>query len=184
MDCAAISFAMLTSAVSATLICSGLTKLAAPKQSRDALIELDSVLRKAVVPLVGGLAALETGTGLAMLVPTVQFAAAVLAAVLGVCFAGMGVLGRRRGSTLPCGCFGRAGGRPLGASNIAVGGAVAAGGLTEAVLSRSGSHIPAAVLSAVTAVAVCLLAAALNRTMIADLIRPAKAAANPATADL
>lgn len=103
------------------LLCAGVAKLAVPAHSSRAIGELIPVARPRAVLIIRLVAATEIGAALALSVPAMRAVGAVAAAVLGAAFtaAGLAAAIRRIGS--PCGCFGRAGNRPLGVRNVAFG---------------------------------------------------------------
>jgi hypothetical protein len=144
----------LNAATVAVLLDAGLFKLARPSGLRRALAELapglitDSVVR--------GIAAVEVAVGVALLVPATRVPAAFVVGLLGAAFAALGVAGRARRSTEPCGCFGD-GTRPLGAVNVLLGlalVAVAAIDLTGAAPASYARVAP--VLAALLVLVLCL----------------------------
>lgn len=132
----------------AVLINAGLAKLAFPRPLSRALSEVLPVRRSAataqtttvpastapaaattiLIPtaIPRGFALLEVTAGVALLIPGTRLIAAGAATVLGVLFAGLGTLGWLRRSTVPCGCLGTHGDRPLGGRNVLIGLALAA----------------------------------------------------------
>ena len=104
------------------LVVAATAKLAAPRQSLLALRELfGSRSERLTAHGVRAFAVVEVAAAVALLVAGTRTAGALLVAALGACFASLGLLGRVRRSRVACGCFGRAGGRPLGLSNAAMG---------------------------------------------------------------
>jgi hypothetical protein len=155
--------------VAAVLLQAGLAKLVAPQPLRRALAELlGGKVRLGVAP-VRGLAAVEVATGAALLVPAAAPAGRAVAALLGAGFVAAGVLGLRRGSAEPCGCFGGGARHPLGATNVAVGLAVlAAVALAAGVGSAPGTGADETIATGATALlALCLW---VNRRQMADLL--------------
>jgi Methylamine utilisation protein MauE len=155
-----------------TLLCAGAAKTAVPAHLGRALGGLLPAVGARAVPLVRVVAAAEIATAVALSVPAAREVGATAAAVLGAAFAIVGAIaaGRRTGS--PCGCFGRAQGKPLGVRNVVFGLAVVAGAallLTDPSGGWSGHEgLPALGAATVT----LLLAGWLYRDMIRDLCRP------------
>src|SRR6266511_2077783 len=165
MVCTCVSIGMVTvSPVGGVLLCSGAAKLAVPRHTARAVGELLPALARHARRLVVALA-----------VPSVRPAAGVALTVLGLGFAMAGGYGRLRRSRAACGCFGHAGGRPLGAGTVAAGLALAAVGVL-AVLA-TGTPGGAAVGLALLAGLTVLLTAWLHRALIRDLVRPRDTAA-------
>jgi hypothetical protein len=163
---------VLVPTLAAALLCAGLTKVAVPGPARKALAELVPGTTRLAGPAVRLLALMEVATATALLVPPVRAAGAAAVTLLGVVFAGAGAAGQVRHATAPCGCYGRAGGAALGLGNILIGllGAV----LGVALWRLDGPAAPAgpAILAGATAIAVCLLTAALYRRLIRAGLRP------------
>jgi len=122
--------------------------------------------------MVRPLALVEIAAGYGLLVPPARPLAAGAVAGLGVAFLIAGVLGALRGSTLACGCFAGAGGKPLGWRNALAGLALAVlAGLNLLLPYSSPVHHDSAELSVIcTAVLTVLLACWLHRTMIRELL--------------
>ncbi len=106
----------------ALLLNSGLAKVVAPDVLRRALVEVVPSFAGTNAPvLVRALAAVELAAAVALLVAPARMAAALVTALLGVGFAAFGLLGKLRGSSTPCGCFGASDKQPLGWTNVALG---------------------------------------------------------------
>jgi len=163
------------SPVGGVLLCSGAAKLAVPRHTARAVGELLPALARHARRLVRALAVVEVVVAVALTVPSVRPAAGVALTVLGLGFAMAGGYGRLRRSRAACGCFGHAGGRPLGAGTVAAGLALAAVGVL-AVLA-TGTPGGAAVGLALLAGLTVLLTAWLHRALIRDLVRPRDTAA-------
>jgi hypothetical protein len=163
---------VLVPALAAALLCAGLTKLAVPGPTRAALAELAPGLAGLAGPAVRLLALAETATAVALLTPPLRAWGAVAVTLLGLVFTGAGVAGRVRRATVPCGCYGRAGGAPLGPGNILIGLLGAVLGVVLWRLDGPAAPAGAAMLAGVTAIAVCLLTAALYRRLIQAGLRP------------
>jgi hypothetical protein len=105
-------------AVAATLLRAASAKLVNARTTAAALVELRLARLPDSVLLIKATAVAEAAAALAIGVGAVALPDRVLIGVLGAVFAALGVLGRRRASVLPCGCFGAGGHRPLGWSNV------------------------------------------------------------------
>ncbi|WP_336214189.1 MauE/DoxX family redox-associated membrane protein [Nonomuraea sp. LPB2021202275-12-8] len=109
-------------AAAALLLNSGLAKAVAPDVLRRALTEVVPSFAGANAPvMVRVLAAVEIAAAAALLLAPTRMAAALLATLLGAGFAAFGLLGKLRGSSTPCGCFGASDRQPLGWTNVALG---------------------------------------------------------------
>ncbi|WP_433344674.1 MauE/DoxX family redox-associated membrane protein [Micromonospora sp. CA-111912] len=118
MTTATLVVGVVACTTAAVHLCAGLGKLVAPEHAREAvagLLRLADPVARRVVRL---LALVETFVAVALLVPVLRPTGALLAGVLGLAFAGAGLLGRARGLRAPCGCFGRPESRPLGAGSV------------------------------------------------------------------
>ncbi|MEH1169828.1 MauE/DoxX family redox-associated membrane protein [Micromonospora sp. CPCC 205539] len=171
MTGSAFALGLIICAIAAVLVSAGLGKLAAPGASREAIAALLRLPEPAAQRAVRLLAVVETLTGVALLVPDLRTAGAVLAGVLGLAFAGAGLLGRARGLATPCGCFGQRDSRPLGLRSVLVGLALAAGAL--AVLRSGADAAPRTDLLPIgVAGIVVLLAVWIWRDTARELVRP------------
>ncbi|MGC4893997.1 MauE/DoxX family redox-associated membrane protein [Micromonospora sp. DT31] len=170
MSAAELLATMSICLVSAVLVCSGLGKLATPRHARQLFMALLPVRRGTALSLVRAVAAVEAVVGAALLVPAGRPAAAAATAALGAGFAAAGLAGRQRGTTLPCGCFGRPEGRPLGVRNVLIG--LALVGFGTALLLTSPAALPADRMAVVAASLVAGMALLLWRGMVVDLVRP------------
>lgn len=164
------------------LLCAGTAKFAVPAHLARAINDLVPSAGTRAVLLARLVAALEIGTALALSVPEMRIAGAAAAAVLGATFAAAGAVAAVRGVRAPCGCFGRAGDRPLGVRNVVFGLVLVA---LSALLLRDRSGGWAAYqglpMTGTAAVAV-VLAGWLYRDMIRDLCRPLGLRARPGSA--
>jgi len=167
------AFVVVSSGAAALLVNSGVAKLVAPDPLRLAISDLVPALEGRLPrAVVRGFAAVELLIAAGLLTPVVRGAAGIALAVLGSCFAGVGVLGLLRHSSVPCGCLGGSARRPLGWVNIGLGAALALAGLLDATLADpSSSVIDAVLVTSIAVVVVCLL---LHRDLIVDLLRPAR----------
>ncbi|HEX8078598.1 MAG TPA: MauE/DoxX family redox-associated membrane protein [Jatrophihabitans sp.] len=162
-------FDALAVLLAGTLLCAGMTKLAVPSHLSRAIGELVPAVGSRAMVLARLVAVAEISTALALSVPMARGAGAAAGVVLGATFAGAGILASSRGLGTPCGCFGRAGGRSLGARNVVFGFILA--GLS-ALLFRGGSGgwaAPEGLPMLGTAAAAAVLAGWLYRDMIRDL---------------
>jgi methylamine utilization protein MauE len=158
----------VNSVVAATLMQAGLSKLAAPSRLGQALAEVGVPPALRTTPAVRVYAGFECVAGVALLFAPTRLIGGVLVAAAGLSIVGLGVLGAVRGSAEPCGCFGNPAGRPLGLTNVAIGGSLLAAGTVNAVLPAPTG--PASVLGA--ALALLLLCLFVNRSWAWPLIRP------------
>lgn len=147
-------------AVLTLLLRAGAAKLVTPGPAAAALGELRYGRRPVPLRAVRLFAAAELLVAFAGVVPALRVMAAAAVAALGCCFAAAGVLGAVRGGSVPCGCFGTGGGRPLGAASGWFGLLFAAAGTSALLLPGTGAQddpTTAAVLLTVTASAGWLL---------------------------
>jgi hypothetical protein len=122
MSLAEWSLTAANAAGAALLLNSGIAKAVTPDPLRRALSELVPALETERTPsLIRGLAAVEAVAAVALLVGPARIAAAVLTALLGLVFTAFGLLGKVRGGSAPCGCFGASGRQPLGWTNVVLG---------------------------------------------------------------
>lgn len=113
----------------------------------------------------------ECAMAISLLAGPARVPAAVAAAAAGGMFAILGVLGRARGSALPCGCFGAGSRRPLGWMNVALGAVLVLAGLAETT-ARSVPAGPYSTASALfTAIAVVCSGLWASRQLIGPLLR-------------
>lgn len=163
----------ISSGATALLVNSGVAKLVAPDPLRLAISDLVPVLEGRLPrAVVRGFAAAELLIAAGLLAPVVRGAAGIAVAALGCCFAGVGVLGLLRHSSVPCGCLGGSGRRPLGWVSIGLGAALALAGLLHATMTGPSSGVIDTVLvTSIAVVGVCLL---LHRDLIVDLLGPAR----------
>ncbi|GAB3953371.1 MauE/DoxX family redox-associated membrane protein [Micromonospora vulcania] len=173
------AIAVIICVLAAVFISAGLGKLAAPEASRDAVAALLRFPEPAAQRAVRLLAVAEALTGVALLVPDLRTAGAAVAGVLGLVFAGAGLLGRARGVATPCGCFGQRNSRPLGLRSVLVGLALGVGAL--AVLRNGSAAVPHPDLLPIGAAGlIVLLAVWIWRDTVRELVRPRP---TPATHD-
>jgi uncharacterized membrane protein len=163
--------ALTTDALAASvLVNAGLGKLVSPAALRGALHEL----APAAPPLTDGavrvLAVVEVAAGSGLLAPATRIAAGLVVAALGLGFAVVGTAGWLRGSTMPCGCVGGRGDRPLGVTNVAVGLALVAV-LPLSLVAGVPPDASQLVLAA-TSLGSLLLCLWLNRRLAQSLLRP------------
>jgi hypothetical protein len=164
----------VNSVAAATLVQAGLSKIAVPSQLRQALAEVGVPQTLATAHAIRLYAGIECAAGVALLFAATSQVGGVLVAAAGLVIAGLGGLGAARRSAEPCGCFGNPAGRPLGLTNVAIGGSlVAAGAANVALRSPTG---PAALLG--TALALLLLCLFVNRAWAWPLIRPRRGTAS------
>jgi hypothetical protein len=152
-----------------TLLCAGVAKLAVPAHSSRAIAELLPPARAHAVLVTRLLAAVETGAALALSVPALRDAGASAAAALGAVFAASGAVAAVRGFRSPCGCFGRAGQKPMGVRNVAYGLALVAASAVLLFDGTGGWAAHAGLPMAGTAAVALLLAGWVYRDMIKDL---------------
>ncbi|HEX8304909.1 MAG TPA: MauE/DoxX family redox-associated membrane protein [Jatrophihabitans sp.] len=159
----------LAAVLAGTLLCAGMAKLAVPAHLSRAIGELAPAVGSRAVVLARVVAVAEVSTALALSAPAARGAGAVAGVVLGATFAGAGIVASNRGLGMPCGCFGRAGGRSLGARNVAFGFILAG---SSALLLRVGSGgwaAPEGLPMLGTAATAVVLAGWLYQDMIRDL---------------
>jgi hypothetical protein len=155
---------------SALLINAGIAKLVAPARLLRAVAELAGVPgRDAGELLARGLGAAELAVAIALLVRPARLPAGVAVALLGLSFAGVGLLGVRRGSSVPCGCFGGAGRQPLGWANVGLGVLLAAAWPVNALTWRLPAHDYQAAVIGLASIATALSCLWLNRHLITPL---------------
>ena len=170
-------FVVVNAGVAAVLLNAGIAKLVAPDPLRLAVSDLAPALHGRVTRVaVRGFAAAELLVAAGLLAPLTRGTAAVALVGLGTCFAGFGVLGFLRRSSIPCGCLGGSGQRPLGWVNIGLGAALAIAGLLDVASAsppgtRSVTGVSAAVL--LTSIGVVGLCLWLHRSLIMELLGPA-----------
>lgn len=170
--------AAVNAAAAALLVNAGVAKTVAPRPLLQAMTDLTRQPNTgAGESLVRALGVAEIVIAVALLIGWDRLPAAIAASVLGVCFAAAGLLGLRRGSSVPCGCFGGASRQPLGWANVGFGVALAAVWPVSAlswVLSPHAYTTAAVLLAAAAAAALCLW---LNRQPIMALFPAARLAA-------
>jgi len=169
---ATASVNVLAALVAGTLLCAGMAKLAVPAHLTRAIHDLAPGLTSSGTSLARVVAVAELGTAAALSVPGTRRVGAAAGVFLGLAFALVGLLALRRHVSTPCGCFGRGGGKPLGAHNVFLGIALA---VVCAMLWWVSPHfwwsrveLPVLASAAVAIV----LTAWLNRRMIGDLAPP------------
>jgi hypothetical protein len=166
-------------AATAVLLVAGLGKLVSPALLRRALAEVTPAIGGiAGNSIVRGLAVAELIVASALLLPAGRPVAALMTAVLGLCFATVGVLAAVRHVRVPCGCFGSSSRRPLGWSTVGTGLALALVYPVNAVLARPGTDggypTGATLLASMASVVLCLW---VNRALVSELvIQPRRAA--------
>lgn len=145
--------------LAAILMCAGAAKGAVPSPAADALTDLLRPARPVPVSFVRGFAVTELVAAALLMWAGTRTAGLVVIALFGLVFAGLGVVGVVRGGREPCGCFGRAAGRPIGWSNVALGGLMLA--VAVVLLGVRDSVDPAAAPTLLATTAVFILVAAL-----------------------
>jgi hypothetical protein len=176
MELAGSTFVVLNSGVAAVLLQAGLFKVAVPAPLRRALVELapgySGTIGDGLVRVVAGV---EVLVGVALLAPVTRVSGAIAAAVLGVVFAALGVVGLVRRSAAPCGCLGATGSWSLGLVNVAVGLVlIVFGVLGAAVTFADGPYRLGPVLTAAFLLLLCVW---MNRGLVLHLLRRKAAAA-------
>lgn len=165
------TLAVFDAAVAAILINAAVTKMVAPAPLLRASAEVLAAPRWLGKPLVRGFGATELAVAVALLVWPARLPAAVAATMLGVCFATVGLVGVRRRSSVPCGCFGGSSRQPLGWANVALGAALA----VVWPVNLLATHRPAPGYSAVAVLLACMAATVLclwlNRRLIKTAVQ-------------
>lgn len=169
------TLAVFDASGAAILINASVMKMVSPAPLLRASAEVFPVPRWLGKPLVRGFGGIELAIAVALLVQPARLAAAVATTILGVCFATAGLAGVRRGSRVPCGCFGGSSGQPLGWANVSLGAALAVVwpvNLLAGHRPTPGYSAAAVLLATIATTIVCLW---LNRRLITR-IRPASRA--------
>lgn len=169
------TLAVFDASAAAILINASATKMVAPAPLLRASAEVLPVPRWLGKPLVRSFGAAELAVAVALLIQPARLPAAIATTILGVCFAAAGLAGVRRGSSVPCGCFGGSSGQPLGWANVCLGAALAVVwpvNLLARQLPGPSYSAAALLLAPIAATVLCLW---LNRRLIAR-IRPASRA--------
>ncbi|MFI6496712.1 MauE/DoxX family redox-associated membrane protein [Nonomuraea typhae] len=117
------------------LLYSGSQKLAAPRAFRATVIALGMPKPRIVAAALPGL---EIITALVLALPRAQPVGAALLVILGLAFAGAGVLAKARRTTVTCACFGQARSSRLGIRQLVY----LPGWLGAAFLVLRGGHQP------------------------------------------
>ncbi|MEU8251355.1 MauE/DoxX family redox-associated membrane protein [Nonomuraea sp. NPDC048916] len=136
---------ILSALLAATLLTSGVGKMVSPRGLAAALGELAGSRRPPVI-LIRAVASVEIALAALATFNQEHVLTFVLAVALGASFVLVGVAGRLRASSLPCGCFGRTGSRSFGGWNVLAGAAVMAWAMVPAL--RETGHDQAALLLA------------------------------------
>jgi len=155
----------------------GIIKLVSPDALRVASSELFPRVRADLIRrAVAGLAAAEIIVSLVLIAPGPRLVMTGPAAILGAGFAAAGLWGMVRGSSVPCGCFGSATGKPLGWRSLAFGLALAVLPPVNLAVYRGAPGIPYVTASALTS-SIAFLAACLwlRRRHIGRLMTPVRA---------
>jgi methylamine utilization protein MauE len=155
------------------LISAGVLKLATPDVLMLALDELSGE-RRLLLPrsLVRVASVFEIAIACLLLETQTRITAAYVVAVLGICFAALGIAGAAHHSTLPCGCLGRRGTTPLGIENVVLGTALVAVLPVNALVSDSlNDSVFSTVSISVVALATVLLGVWPHRASSATLAR-------------
>jgi hypothetical protein len=109
------------SALSVLLLRAGAEKLIKTKVATAALDELFPRVRFDLTGVVRLAAVLEIIAVIAVAAPALRLPAQFLFGLLGLAFLMLGILGKARGSSQPCGCLGASSTRPLGTTNMLLG---------------------------------------------------------------
>ena len=166
--------------VASLLINAGLVKLTSPDALLRALQELFPAASTIKAWVVRPVAAVELTAGLGLIALATVRAAGVIAAILGVCFALLGVGGWLARSKVPCGCIGGYSDKPLGVTNVVVGLFLAFVLPLNSFITLGPTQIsdysPWALVG--TSVGSLLICAWMNRRLSWSLLRPAGAPAS------
>lgn len=157
--------------LAAILMCAGSAKGAVPSPAAEALTALLRPAGSVPVWFVRVFAVTEiVVAGLLMWAGT-RTVGLVVTAAYGLVFAGLGMLGIVRGGREPCGCFGRAAGRPIGWPNVALGGVIVATALVVLAVRDDVTPAAAPTLLATTAVLILIAAMWLYRDLLLTVAR-------------
>jgi hypothetical protein len=172
----------LNAAAAAVLLNAGIAKTVAPHHLELALAEILPTLRGRLADGrlragLRGIAVVEIAVAGSLLTTATRITGAFATTALGLCFALLGAVGLRRGSSTPCGCLGSSSKHPLGWPNIGLGLALAAVGpldlLTGDAASTTQYATGAVLLTAIGSVTLCLWA---HRRLVFRLLAPRHAA--------
>jgi hypothetical protein len=168
----------LNAAAAAVLLNAGVAKIVAPARLELALAEILPTLRGRLTGgRLRGVAVVEIAVAGSLLTTVTQLAGALATTALGLCFAVLGAVGLRRGSSTPCGCLGSSSRHPLGWTNIGVGLALAAVGPLNLLASGTrpaAQYATGAVL--VTAIGTVALSLWAHRELVLELLASRRAA--------
>lgn len=157
--------------LAAILMCAGSAKGAVPAPAADGLTELLRPARPVPLWFIRVFASIEIAAAALLMWADTRTIGLVVIAVFGLVFAGLGVAGVVRGGREPCGCFGRAAGRPIGWPNVALGGLILAVAVVLLGLRDSVDPATAPTLLAATAVFVLVAAMWLYRDLLLTVAR-------------
>jgi hypothetical protein len=157
--------------LAAILLCAGSAKAAVP---RPAVRGLTGVLGSALpvtASFIRVFAVSEIAVAALLMWATTRVVGLTVAAAFGLAFVGLGLVGVARDGREPCGCFGRATGRPIGWVNVVLGALILAAAVV--LLRVPGSAGPAApeTLLATTAVLTVVAAMWLYRDLLLSVAR-------------
>ncbi|MEV6929371.1 MauE/DoxX family redox-associated membrane protein [Dactylosporangium sp. NPDC051485] len=161
----------------AVLLSSGIAKLTVARAAVSAVAEVLPGIGAGAAAIVRVVAVVEVLAAVALAVPPARVAGLATAVILGFAFAGAGGLGLLRKASKDCGCFGRAGGKPLGARAVGVGLLIAAAAALALTQGGNGpdwiGDVPLNL--SLTAALTVLFTGWLYRDLIRDLVRPPRA---------
>lgn len=163
------ALAVFNALAAGVLINAGVAKMVVPGPLLRASAEVLGASSRTGGPLVRGFGAIELAAAVAMLAGPARVPAALAVTVLGICFAVAGLAGVRRGSSVPCGCFGGVSRQPLGWANVAVGIGLATAGPVNVLAAPLGPGYTqrTALLASMVAAVLCL---GLNRRLITRVL--------------
>jgi hypothetical protein len=171
----------------ALLLRTGAAKIVDPAISAAALAEVSFTRYRAAgrypphLKLIRTVAVTEMVAAIAIAAPATRLPDQILVSGLGLSFVALGAVGRIRGSTQPCGCFGVNSVRPLGTTNMLVGMALIAAAVLNGIGYRLGDAEQVATGTALIAVIISVgwLFLAHSRhigTVIGNILKKAESA--------
>jgi hypothetical protein len=157
--------------LAAILLCAGPAKAAVPRPAASGLTGVLGSALPVTPSFIRVFAVSEIAVAALLMWATTRAVGLTAAAAFGVAFVGLGVVGVARGGREPCGCFGRATGRPIGWVNVVLGALILAASVV--LLRIPGSVHPAApqTLLATTAVFTVIAAMWLYRDLLLSVAR-------------
>jgi hypothetical protein len=126
------------------LLRAGAAKIVNPAVSATALAEVLSTRYRAAgrypphLKLIRAVAATEMVAAIAVVLPATRLPDQILVGGLGLSFLALGAVGKVRGSSEPCGCFGVNSARPLGMTNMLLGLVLLAVAVLNGIVYRPG----------------------------------------------